>query len=189
MEYITSLICNRFGSKRGLLTSFIYKVLYFTGFFKKFTHLECVSIKRIVFICSGNICRSPFAEQLARSSKFDVISYGIDCRGGDRADCRVLNYVNARGENLDGHVTQNISAFEEGRSDLIVFMEYPQYGQYLNRVGSRGAQITFLGLWGGRKNPYIHDPFCANEVYFETCLDEIRAATLSLCRHAEAANG
>jgi protein-tyrosine phosphatase len=39
-------------------------------------------VSRIVFICSGNICRSPFAERLFRDKRTDIaaISLGLDAK-------------------------------------------------------------------------------------------------------------
>ena len=52
------------------------------GLYRQYGPADRGEVRRLVFVCKGNICRSPFAEAVARAAGADAVSYGLDARDG-----------------------------------------------------------------------------------------------------------
>ena len=165
---LTQYVDNNFSSKRGLVLALSYKLLYQVGFYRTYKHIDFNAVNRLVFVCSGNICRSPFGEYMAKSKGLDAVSYGLHCRGGDKADPRAIHEACIRGIDMQNHVTRNISEYKLRKGDLILVME-PQHLLQLNASNVKYEQVTLVPLWARYPTPYLHDPFNANVVFFKRC--------------------
>jgi protein-tyrosine phosphatase len=107
-----------------------------------------------VFVCKGNICRSAFAEAVARRAGLHAVSYGVATRGGDPAEPRAVSFAREYGIDLSPHITQRIDQYVPLAGDLVSAME----PDHLRRLGvAGGAQLTLLGLWGAIPSPsWLH---------------------------------
>lgn len=179
LNVIIQKIKNHYGSKHGLKNQWKYSVMTRFGDFERYRMVDFQQVKRFVFVCAGNICRSPLAEAVATHSGIKATSYGLHCRGGDQADPRAIRYASERGFNLQQHITKNIQAYKPQEGDLLVGME-PFHAMALESRYSDYPHITLIGLWLPSCKAYIHDPFNANDVFFNRCEDEITEATFAL---------
>jgi ribose 5-phosphate isomerase B len=73
---------------------------------------------RILFVCSGNTCRSPMAAALARARGADALSAGLGARVGGRAAPEAIRLF----PELEGHRTRPVDAGAAAAADLIVAM-------------------------------------------------------------------
>ena len=183
LNAIIQTIKNHYGSKYGLKNQCIYSMMIRFGDFKQYKDIDFKQVKRLVFICSGNICRSPLAEAVAIKAGIESISYGLNCRGGDKADPRAIAFASKNDFNLENHITKNINLYVPHPGDLLVGME-PNHAKALEEllgptVGP-SIKITVIGLWLPVCKAYIHDPFNANEIFFSRCETEVVAATNAL---------
>lgn len=179
LDALIQKIKNQYGSKYGLKNQWKYSLKTRLGDFKKYKDIDFPKANRLVFVCAGNICRSPLAEAVATDSGINAVSYGLSCRGGDKADQRAIKYAAQYGLNLEDHVTQNIKSYTPKDGDLLVGME-PFHVISLEEAYGSETPITLIGMWLSDSKAYIHDPFNANEIFFNRCENEIREATLSL---------
>jgi len=168
LSALTQYIDNNFSSKRGLVAALKYKLLYLFGFYKVYQHIDFNTVNRLVFVCSGNICRSPFGEYMAKAKGLNAVSYGLHCRGGDKADPRAIHEARIRGVDMQEHVTRNISEYNLEKGDLILVME-PWHLSQLKASNVNYERITLVPLWSKNPTPYLGDPFSANEVFFNRC--------------------
>lgn len=87
---------------------------------------------RVLFICSGNICRSPFAEVLARELQhppdMEFASAGTIAIDGNRASARGIAVADELGLDLDGHRATRLTAQVLASSDLVYAMEDEHVG-------------------------------------------------------------
>jgi len=171
-------INNRFGSKRGLLNSTKFKILFLLGKYKKYQKVDFDRVEHLVFVCSGNICRSSLAEYVAKSFGISSESFGLHCRGGDSADVRAIEFAEKQGIDMKNHLTRNIKSYLPKSSDLIIAME-PAHIQELEALGLSEFQITTLPVWA-INNIYLHDPFNSNETFFERCETIVMQGTIKL---------
>ena len=87
---------------------------------------------RVLFVCTGNICRSPIAEaafrQLVRNSKLenriDIDSAGTHADHlGETPDSRAVEVASERGINLTGLVARRVAESDFSRFDHILAMD------------------------------------------------------------------
>jgi protein-tyrosine-phosphatase len=134
--------------------------------------------KRLLFVCYGNICRSPMAEGLARlrlGPAVEGASAGIGATGGPAAEEAVLVMKAVYGVDISRHVARPVGLFDLGRFDHIVAMDVSIYN-HLRDIW--GVPESVLYGWD------IEDPIGADYNTFketarkiERRLDQFLAAT------------
>ena len=172
-------IKDRFGSKRGLLNHVKYMLLLRLGLYNKYRNVDFSKVTRLVFICSGNICRSSLAEIVATSLGVNAVSYGLHCRGGDPADPRAIDFAHRHNLDLSKHITTNIRDYQYQPGDLVLGME-PKHIEELEACGIPSAAISAIGLWMVQPRVYIHDPYSSSDVFFDACEEQIITAVESI---------
>jgi protein-tyrosine phosphatase len=102
----------------------------------------------ILFVCTGNTCRSPMAEALLRHHLGDhtaltVASVGTIGWNGYPATPHAVEVLAERGVDLHSHISRKISRAEVERSDLIVAMTR-KHGWAVAAHEPAAANRTFL---------------------------------------------
>ncbi|MDZ4261053.1 MAG: phosphotyrosine protein phosphatase [Pseudomonadota bacterium] len=177
---LSEKIKNRYGSKRGLLRYVKYEVLRMLGVYSRLKKIDYSSVTRLVFVCKGNICRSPLAEVVARKHNVPTISFGLSTRGGDPADSRAIAWASANGYDLAHHITTRVDQYQPQAGDLLIGMEPMHVDELAQRFIQSPVQITMLGLWLPQPLAYLHDPFNTNAGYFDRCEKLVLTAVLQL---------
>jgi protein arginine phosphatase len=86
--------------------------------------------KRVLFVCYGNICRSPMAEGIARKRfgrAVEAASAGIGATGGPASEEAVLVMKLVYGVDISRHVARPVGLFELGSFDAVVAMDASIY--------------------------------------------------------------
>ena len=115
-------------------------------------------INNILFICIGNICRSPMAEGLLkqRLPEKAVYSAGINALIGAPADRLSVQVMWENGIDISAHRARSLGAWMVSGADLILTMDQDQKRFIeLRYPGSRGKLLR-LGEFGHYDVP---DPF------------------------------
>ena len=169
----------RYGSRKGALLTYWYRILSLFGWYRAFRKIDWGRVDRIVFVCKGNVCRSPYAEAVAKSLHIDALSCGIDTVNGKPANTRAISTALRNNIDLSSHMAQVINDLDIGRNDLVIAME-PWHIRYLRKNKCADCQYTLLGLWGKAGLPYIHDPYGLSQEYFNRCFDFIDRSVRNL---------
>lgn len=175
----TQYIKNHFGSKRGLLRACFAEVARSLGCYRQFSEIDFRKVERLVFVCNGNICRSPLGEAVAKAQGVATASYGLDTRGGDNADPRAIAFGGTKNILFHEHKTQQIKEYKPSPTDLLVGME-PMHTKQLKELYGGKVQITLAGLWLDTPAAYLHDPYNTNATFFNHCESLVERAAETL---------
>lgn len=183
LAHLDKVIADRFGGRRGLASYCLGQLVWYCGGFRRRRRIDWARVDRLVFICAGNICRSPLGEAVAREAGFNTASFGLSCTTGVDADPRAQAFAAANGLDLVPHRAQLIDDFAFAAGDLLIGME----PAHLRRLPPSLAahQQTLLGLWDRRPFVHLHDPYSASPAYFERCEQAVVRCTRALCNAAQ----
>lgn len=136
-------------------------------------------MKRLAFVCWGNICRSPMAERVARKMArgTDVESFGISTEElGNPIDRRAARTLTAAGYDASGHRARQITREDLLANDLVVAVEPFQLDR-LRRMAPE-ANVVLLNDFDPAKpkGTPLDDPWYGDEAGFADTLADIEAA-------------
>lgn len=146
-------------------------------------------MKSVLFVCMGNICRSPAAEGVfrklvadaGRSDEFEIDSAGtIGYHAGERADSRMRAAASGRGYSLDSRARRvEYSDFDE--FDLVVAMDNANFRELAQMENGQGAQLVRMCDYCTRHDHReVPDPYYGGPSGFETVLDILEDACANL---------
>ena len=153
----------------------------------------------VLFVCMGNICRSPAAEGVFRyyvdqqgsAENFYIDSAGtIDYHSGNPADPRMRAAAASRGYNLTS-VSRQVAPEDLDEFDLIVAMDRDNLWYLEELAGGPRPDIRLLGSFlpehqgNPEQAPQVPDPYYGGSQGFEDVLDMLERACpgiYSACR-------
>jgi protein-tyrosine-phosphatase len=134
---------------------------------------------QILFICSGNICRSPMAEGYLRyqiPSKYKTMvriqsagTLGIE---GAPASKAATDVMQEKSVDIQHHVSQGLNFNLVDSSDLILTMELEHYDFIKKQFRPKGKKLQLLGDIGGSEpcnDSGIFDPVGGDLGTFRDC--------------------
>lgn len=134
---------------------------------------------KILFVCTGNICRSPTAHAVMRhkvraAGRADIVVDSAGTHGyhtGEGADRRAVAAAQARGYAMDDLRARPVTHADFADFDLILCMD-AGHKLILERVAPKDAQHK-IRMFDRRD---VGDPYYGGESGFEDVLDQIEAA-------------
>lgn len=135
--------------------------------------------RRIVVICFGNICRSPFAGELLarRRPDLEVRSAGLEARDGKPAEAAAQRVASRHGIDLAAHGARRLREEDVAWADLILAMEGYQCDEVRRRWPGHDARLALLGDFFADGPFLIEDPYGHDDDAFELAFERIVAAT------------
>jgi protein-tyrosine phosphatase len=151
-----------------------------------------MKIKRILFVCLGNICRSPAAEAIFKKIADDIkLEVEVDSAGtsawhaGERADARMRKHARERGYNI----TSLSRAFDEKTDfdnfDMIIAMDDSNYHTLkdMARTSDEELKIIRMGEFIIKSGyDYIPDPYYGGDAGFELVIDLLEKGSTALLK-------
>jgi protein-tyrosine phosphatase len=146
---------------------------------------------RLLFVCLGNICRSPMAEGVFRRvaeeegalDRFELDSAGMgDWHIGQAPDTRAQAAARNRGMDISGQRARQVTSSDYERFDLLLAMDNSNYDELIALAPKSELHKVRLFLdyapKAGTRN--VPDPFYGGSEGFDHALDLIEAAARGL---------
>lgn len=140
----------------------------------------------VVFVCTGNTCRSPLAMALARMqwpATVRVESAGLQAHPGDPATAQALAVARERGADLAAHRSRRLDTGMLGREGWLIGMTRSHVAQLVRHVPVDGpVRLGLLTVPGvdlrGEKTPEaaeVEDPFGGDVALYRATADQIES--------------
>lgn len=146
---------------------------------------------RMVFVCHGNIFRSPMAEVLVAAElerlgvpRDGVSSAGLFATDGREAHANGVEVARAMGLSLDAHRARRLTAEVVEASDLIVLMDRLNIAVYRDRFPAARAKAVLMGAFApdARSGAIIDDPYGRPYEEVVACYARLQLAARELAR-------
>ena len=167
MQQAGTFITRKYGRKQGIVRHGWQQLRLMFGSFRHLENIEWSRVNRLVFVCAGNICRSPYSEACARAAGLRCSSFGLRTGGGDAADPHALRAAARQRVDMTAHRSRSAAEFRIESDDLVLGME-PWHAEEIMELPGDG-QTSLCGLLCRPRRPHIEDPFGLSDDWFDTC--------------------
>jgi len=141
--------------------------------------------RKVLFVCVGNICRSPTAEVLLRHQVgsrpgVEVSSAGLQAMVGRPMDDTAAALLREAGLDPDAHRARQATPSVLAAADLILVMEQSHLARIAREVPQVSGKTFLLGKWDGCEIP---DPYRQQRIAFEHVYGLIDSAVARWAPH------
>ena len=138
--------------------------------------------RKIVFLCYGNICRSPLAAALAgqRLRGMDIESAGFHQQEGRSCPEKIQRIGNLFGVDLSGHRSRRVTHELLTSADLVIAMDKENLNCVRREFPEIVERTTLLGLFGNPPALVIADPYLADESNTRRICEQVRSSVDNL---------
>lgn len=150
----------------------------------------------LLFVCLGNICRSPSAEGVMKAlveQRNVAEQYYIDSAGtaayhqGEPADARMRQHASRRGYDLTS-VARKVKIEDFNDFDYIVAMDNDNYRNLMQMTTDKEQQsrvVKMVDFATEHQVDVVPDPYYGGEEGFEKVLDILEDATKGFLAHLQ----
>ena len=142
-------------------------------------------MKHIVFVCLGNICRSPLAEGIAKSlykgNELEFSSAGTSgFHNGEGIDPRSIAIAKKHNIDIKDYKSKQVSPYAHSDVDLFIAMDKQNVANLL-RLGFSKDKIRLLGDFGFN-GAEVADPYYQGTDAFEKLFDMLKVGIENLLK-------
>ncbi len=144
----------------------------------------------VIFVCTGNICRSPMAERVARKRAADegldvrFTSAGIsDEEWRSPIDPRAQRVLRRAGYDPTNHVAHRITDADAASADLLIALDNGHLSRLTRLYPSADVRLLTSFDPAVPAGTGVVDPWYGDDAGFDVTLDVIEAAMPGLFEH------
>lgn len=127
--------------------------------------------KLIIFLCTGNTCRSPMAEAMFRGGltteekqKYEIRSFGLAAFGGEPASDYAVEVMQSYGIDISNHRSTPLNRYALAEAELVVCMT-EAHSKVLLQVGFDPEKLIVFD---------IPDPYKGTSEDYQRCAEKIK---------------
>lgn len=144
--------------------------------------------RTILFVCHGNILRSPMAAAFYQrelgpneEGRQTVLSAGLLSIAGRPADPRGRRAAQSYGLSLDNHLSRQVTSGMVADADLILVMDRENEARLVSRFPNSARKLVLLGIFAPEDgDPAIPDPYSGSMESVVACYARIEHAIRGL---------
>ena len=153
---------------------------------------------KVLFVCTGNICRSPtahgvlrhFVTQAQRTSDFEISSAGISgYHAGENADERTISTALERGYDLSDIISRPVIPVDFEKYDYILAMDESHLSALQNMcpepLKAQKKICLFMDYSDNYKGKNVPDPYFGQGKGFEIVLNMIEEASRNFLKQSQ----
>ncbi len=139
-------------------------------------------VRRVLFVCTGNTCRSVMAEQLFRKMANErrlgvqAASAGLAVDSRSAVPDPVLEVLAREGIHDFSHRPSQVSKEIIDEADLVLAMTEPHRRRLVERFPSASSKVFLLGGYAGLEGSEVGDPIGLGVEIYGACLAQIKKA-------------
>ncbi|HWW13950.1 MAG TPA: hypothetical protein VN310_04745 [Candidatus Dormibacteraeota bacterium] len=154
-------------------------------------HPASPSARAFLFVCYGNIMRSPMAERMLKHALsqyhqegITVASAGIHATPGTEAHPRARAAAPVFGLSLDDHRSKLLTAEMIASADAVFAMDFQNQAELLTQFPQAADKIFLLSSYaeGGQRGRAIADPYFGDQDEMSRCCTVLQACINNLAR-------
>ena len=154
-----------------------------------FMTVSPANIQNILFVCAGNICRSPMAEWQLKALLWEnaitgmqVGSAGLIALPGNSASFNAVRVAKENSISLEEHKARLITTELIDNADLVLVMESHQGHELITDHPQASEKILLLRHFAryGSRERGISDPYGRNLEAYRFCFEDIKECVESL---------
>lgn len=174
-----SVITQQFGTLRGLVRLGLSYAEVLSGQDGSLA-VDSSTVRRLVFVCHGNICRSAMADVVARNLSLNVASVGLSTDNGKPAHGPAIEAATALGFDMSQHRATRVQDFVPQDGDVLLAMETRHLRKLAVMPHVANTPRQLLGLHLSPPMPHLHDPYELDPAYMPVCLTRVIKAVEAL---------
>lgn len=154
-------------------------------------------MNRLLFVCLGNICRSPLMEglvreelrKLGRLDRYIIDSAGLgDWHAGEMPDPRAVAIARQRGVDISKQRARGLKPSDFRSFDLVLCADRSNLAELHRRAGADTEKCALFLDWSGvQAEGEVPDPYTGGVEEFELAYSLIERGAQAMVRRLEAA--
>lgn len=141
--------------------------------------------RRILFVCKGNICRSPFAELYARAhapAGIAILSSGSYRTANRPSPDMAVRVASEYGIDLTSHRSRVLQKSEADEADIILTFDRNNFAEVIAAYPHLRDRVFPLAVLASDRRTEIEDPFGGDAERFRRVYASIAEAVTTLCK-------